>query len=106
MAVPRVCTCGCWTVMVVGGCSHSSMVVIGGHSHSSILVVALWMLVGTCCRPSILVVGPHGYSSMVGVGPHRCSWAVIAIPQSWWWPIVDGRGGHLLCFMGVVRRDW
>ncbi|KIK00372.1 hypothetical protein K443DRAFT_100505 [Laccaria amethystina LaAM-08-1] len=66
-----------------------------------------FILVGTHGRLSMEVMGPCGRSSILAVstvdisGPHHSpSFLVVAS-----WPIVDGCGGHLLCFVVVVRRE-
>ena len=56
------------------------MVLMGSHGSSSILVMGTVDVSGPHCCPSILEVGPHGQ-------------------------LVDGCGGHSLCFVVVVRRE-
>jgi len=55
-------------------------------------------------------VGHHRCSLMVVLGACGCSWAVIAIPQSWWWILVANRRGSwwaLVAFHGgCEKRVW
>ena len=64
-------------------------------------------------------VGCHGQSSEVVVGHHCCLTMVVLASVNVggrsspfvdrgggsWWPIVHGCGGHLLFFVGAVRRE-
>jgi hypothetical protein len=71
------------------------LLVKGSHGRSSVLVVGPMDIAHR--RPLIMVVGPRGHSSMVGVGPHRRSWALVDCHGGGSsWPIIRGRGGPSL----------
>jgi hypothetical protein len=61
----------------VSPCGHSLTVGVVPCGRSCALV--------NCGGGSSWPVGHHRRSLMVVLGAHGCSWAVVAIPQSWWW---------------------